>query len=365
MATSSSGDSYSVLLLLLSSLLSLVYGELVDIKPFYNLIIEHHNDLRRNVVPSASDMRTMMWDDQLARYAEVWSGHCRYERPPQQSHPNIGSNLFYTRGYTSSWYSIRTSVQRSLHAWTRERDFFKYDMDCGMACSYVQMVYSATYRMGCAMRNCPHLAVRNDSEAQTTLFVCFYSPKGKPMGTYPYRTGSPCSSCPVGTQCSEDLSEYKAPRTAALTAPRTAVISNPASQDALTDQEEYFMLLLHNRLRGDENLQSLVWDAELELWAKWVINCNVDYPGPRYAYTNFYQVQPTMQVYSVVYDWRQEGRDTSIRLEKGCRTPSDMKPCNHYTNMMEAQLTSMACAAKMCSKMREVVCIYDSSTERG
>ncbi|PVD34852.1 hypothetical protein C0Q70_06131 [Pomacea canaliculata] len=281
-----------------------------------------------------------MWDDQLARYAEVWSGHCRYERPPQQSHPNIGSNLFYTRGYTSSWYSIRTSVQRSLHAWTRERDFFKYDMDCGMACSYVQMVYSATYRMGCAMRNCPHLAVRNDSEAQTTLFVCFYSPKGKPMGTYPYRTGSPCSSCPVGTQCSEDL--Y-----------------------ALTDQEEYFMLLLHNRLRGDENLQSLVWDAELELWAKWVINCNVDYPGPRYAYTNFYQVQPTMQVYSVVYDWRQEGRDTSIRLEKGCRTPSDMKPCNHYTNMMEAQLTSMACAAKMCSKMREVVCIYDSSTERG
>lgn len=80
-----------------------------------------------------------MWDDQLARYAEVWSGHCRYERPPQQSHPNIGSNLFYTRGYTSSWYSIRTSVQRSLHAWTRERDFFKYDMDCGMACSYVQV----------------------------------------------------------------------------------------------------------------------------------------------------------------------------------------------------------------------------------
>lgn len=35
-----------------------------------------------------------------------------------------------------------------------------------------------------------------------------------------------------------------------------------------------------------------MWDAELELWAKWVINCNVDYPGPRYAYTNFYQVQP-------------------------------------------------------------------------
>lgn len=32
--------------------------------------------------------------------------------------------------------------------------------------------------------------------------------RGKPMGTYPYRTGSPCSSCPVGTQCSEDLCEY-------------------------------------------------------------------------------------------------------------------------------------------------------------
>ncbi|PVD34850.1 hypothetical protein C0Q70_06129 [Pomacea canaliculata] len=77
MATSSSGDSYSVLLLLLSSLLSLVYGELVDIKPFYNLIIEHHNDLRRNVVPSASDMRTMV--SHLAPFCSGTDGYAAFE----------------------------------------------------------------------------------------------------------------------------------------------------------------------------------------------------------------------------------------------------------------------------------------------
>ena len=41
-------------------LLGLVAGELVDIKPYFSLILERHNELRKGVSPAASDMREMV-----------------------------------------------------------------------------------------------------------------------------------------------------------------------------------------------------------------------------------------------------------------------------------------------------------------
>lgn len=48
------------LLVMVMMLLVLVKGELVDIKPYYSLILERHNELRRGVSPGASDMREMV-----------------------------------------------------------------------------------------------------------------------------------------------------------------------------------------------------------------------------------------------------------------------------------------------------------------
>ena len=31
------------------------------------------------------------------------------------------------------------------------------------------------------------------------------------------------------------------------------------------------------------------WDAKLKQWTDWIVNCQVDYPGPPHSYTNFYR----------------------------------------------------------------------------
>jgi len=49
-------ESSSVLVL--SSVLSLCYGELVDISPYHSTIVDRHNEIRREV--GASDMQAMV-----------------------------------------------------------------------------------------------------------------------------------------------------------------------------------------------------------------------------------------------------------------------------------------------------------------
>ncbi|PVD34853.1 hypothetical protein C0Q70_06132 [Pomacea canaliculata] len=115
--------------------------------------------------------------------------------------------------------------------------------------------------------------------------------------------------------------------------------------------------MLGNLLIGQKG-----WDAELEEWAKWVISCNANYPGPQHSFTNFYRFGSEMSVKDVVSAWRQEGRQPF--LERGCRTPLDRTRCNRNTNMMQPRLTSMACAALQCSSMRQLVCIYDNIGDR-
>jgi hypothetical protein len=40
--------------------ISVANAELVDIRPYYSMILDRHNDLRKSVNPTASDMREMV-----------------------------------------------------------------------------------------------------------------------------------------------------------------------------------------------------------------------------------------------------------------------------------------------------------------
>ncbi|KAL8606199.1 hypothetical protein ACOMHN_053471 [Nucella lapillus] len=121
----------------------------------------------------------MEWDDELTISAEQWAGYCRYERPPGYMYDS-GANLAYQRYHVNlrSSSSIRSNVQQGLRTWSRERQYFKYGPECGMACSYAQMVYASAYRVGCAMETCSRLRVAgNHTESYSTLFICFYAPR--------------------------------------------------------------------------------------------------------------------------------------------------------------------------------------------
>ncbi|KAK7111510.1 hypothetical protein V1264_011128 [Littorina saxatilis] len=324
-----------------------------------------------------------MWDDSLARDAEEWSKYCRYSRPPKHMF-QWGSNLFYNRKHVRSWHSIRANVRRGLQAWSRERSYFRYGTDCGVACSYAQMVYSSTYRVGCAMNKCGSIKTANGMERHATLFICFYAPRGRLVGTYPYRSGSTCSQCPAGTRCSEGLCADSGSLTTSSRRPETIrritgitrtspVVPSPTapggrlpmSADGLTSSEENYMLQLQNNYRRDDGCQNLRWDNKLQQWTDWIINCKTDYPGPPHAYTNFYRCPDHMPVYEAVREWAKEGRETHIQMESGCRTPYDRTQCNHFTNMVQPRVTSMACSACNCGDgTRQVVCVYDNQVER-
>nr|XP_006826071.1 PREDICTED: uncharacterized protein LOC102806400 [Saccoglossus kowalevskii] len=49
-------------------------------------IVETHNMLRREVIPEASNMRKMVWDDDLAQLAQDWSEECIFAHTPDKEY---------------------------------------------------------------------------------------------------------------------------------------------------------------------------------------------------------------------------------------------------------------------------------------
>ncbi|BFZ02670.1 hypothetical protein BsWGS_05709 [Bradybaena similaris] len=164
------------------------------------------------------------------------------------------------------------------------------------------------------------------------------------MDLVPFIKGKPCSQCPAGTFCHRGLCSQK---------------------DTLTLIEIHQLTSAHNRIRRANSRDPLEWDSYLERWALYVVNCSSDYPGPAHAFTNFERLKRVDDLYQKVCSWSTEGYIANIQLIYACRTPYDSSRCNHYTNVLQPMLTSMACAAHVCSDhTRQLVCIYDNKVNR-
>ncbi|XP_041364422.1 uncharacterized protein LOC121379836 [Gigantopelta aegis] len=315
--------------------------------------------------------RIKNWDDHLKLKAERWAQKCRYERPGLNQYMfsrQDGHNLFYLEGNIQSWHSISKTIDKAISSWVREKEYFRYGQDCGSACSYVQMVFAKTNKMGCALSSCQYLRAGKYWIRHATLFVCYYTPRGNLVGEYPYLGGAVCSNCPYGTRCDNGglcaksvFAEYRAP--AAITLETDEVektLPTDTSLASLTKDEEDILLEVTNKLRQRKARQQLIWSSEIKEWANYVIRCDREYPGPRSAYTNFGKILSTRGVQNLVYEWGKEGDLSTIKLKYACRTPNDHKKCNHNTNLMEHKITRMACAACNCGFMRQLTCIYDN-----
>ena len=127
---------------------------------------------------------------------------------------------------------------------------------------------------------------------------------------------------------------------------------------SITTEEKSYITQAHNMLRGNE-IQKLTWSRYLERWAKYVIRCDIEYPGPITTYTNFGKASNGGNIYNIVYDWGNEGYNVNQILRYGCRTPSDRERCNHNVIIRNEFLRDYACASKNCSNgMRQLTCIY-------
>ncbi|XP_069122934.1 uncharacterized protein [Argopecten irradians] len=125
----------------------------------------------------------------------------------------------------------------------------------------------------------------------------------------------------------------------------------------LSGNDEYYLLQMHNNIRTS-GIPKLEWSKRLEKWARYVIRCDIEYPGPAFCFTNFGKVDTDRPIYNIVYDWNAEGTDLSNKLETGCRTPYDRALCNHHLVMNNRDIREMACASLDCGSQRQVTCIY-------
>uniref|UniRef100_A0A8W8MV43 SCP domain-containing protein n=3 Tax=Magallana gigas TaxID=29159 RepID=A0A8W8MV43_MAGGI len=140
---------------------------------------------------------------------------------------------------------------------------------------------------------------------------------------------------------------------------RGAVRGVPAqgARGPMGSTDKFQLTQVHNTLRGTQ-LAELSWSNHLERWARYVIRCEIEYPGPIDTFTNFGKVDRTSRVYNIIYDWGAEGSDVNQRQNVGCRTPDDREKCNHNSIIRNPFIRNFACASLDCGSKTQLTCIY-------
>uniref|UniRef100_A0A8D3E0B1 SCP domain-containing protein n=1 Tax=Scophthalmus maximus TaxID=52904 RepID=A0A8D3E0B1_SCOMX len=148
----------------------------------FTQIVNKHNDLRRSVQPTASNMLQMSWNREAAANAQRWANTCSMNHSPDTS--GCGENL-YMSSYQSSWSD-------AIQSWYDEVKDWRYGMGSvngGVVGHYTQLVWYRSNQVGCAMASCPNAAYKY-------FYVCHYCPPGNYQYARPYKSGPPCGDCP-------------------------------------------------------------------------------------------------------------------------------------------------------------------------
>lgn len=78
------------------------------------------------------------WDDGLARQAQQYSDRCRYIRPRPQEF-DVDSNLYAERDLVHGADTVQRMINSSMEVWAAPKAVYLYGVQCGRACSYVQV----------------------------------------------------------------------------------------------------------------------------------------------------------------------------------------------------------------------------------
>ncbi|XP_058597967.1 glioma pathogenesis-related protein 1 isoform X1 [Neofelis nebulosa] len=176
----------------------------IENEDFIKDCVRFHNKFRSEVNPTASDMLYMTWDPALARVAQTWARNCQFVHNVQlhssyKLHPNfssLGENIW---AGSLSLFSASSAITN----WYNEVQYYDFrTQKCTKVCGhYTQVVWAASYKVGCAVQYCP--SVHGTSISHGALFICNYGP-GQ-YRSWPYREGSTCSACPNDDKCLDNL----------------------------------------------------------------------------------------------------------------------------------------------------------------
>ncbi|KPI91338.1 Venom allergen 5.02 [Papilio xuthus] len=161
--------------------------------------VDGHNARRLQLVkgqvpgqPPASDMKLMMWDNELEAKAAKWASRNNFAHNPDKT---IGSRRFHT-GENLYWYATtdlthKLDVESSLKSWFDEHRNYSYGpltmRDFNRSTKkqighYTQMAWANTIYVGCA------ISQYTKNNFKEFLVVCNYGPGGNYIGQKPYES---------------------------------------------------------------------------------------------------------------------------------------------------------------------------------
>ncbi|XP_052049450.1 cysteine-rich secretory protein 1-like isoform X2 [Apodemus sylvaticus] len=153
-------------------------------------IVNKHNQLRRMVSPSGSDLLKMEWNHDAQVNAQDWADKCMYFHSPvdlRTTKLKCGENLFMSN-YLAPWSSV-------IQYWYDESNDLTFGVGPKKSGDkvghYTQMVWNSTFQVACGVAECPENPLK-------FLYVCHYCPTGNYVNRLynPYTVGPPCASCP-------------------------------------------------------------------------------------------------------------------------------------------------------------------------
>ncbi|XP_072494156.1 cysteine-rich venom protein-like [Notamacropus eugenii] len=153
-------------------------------------IVEHHNSIRRSVIPMASNMLKVEWSNEASSNAQKWANLCNVRNSGISSRSidgtSYGENMFGS--------SIPVSWDDVILAWELEKNNFIYGAGAINEnltfLAYTQMIWYSTYKIGCGFAQCPN-------NVYQFLYTCQYCPEGNDINsiTTPYKKGDRCADC--------------------------------------------------------------------------------------------------------------------------------------------------------------------------
>jgi len=182
-------------------------------------ILNEHNKYRSNItdgttkcksglLPSASDMVQIYWDEKLAKTAQLWANNCEAAPSDQQFRSYVGQYV----GENMASFKIADEKSSQIMDWIKViGNWFNEVKDFDMAYlfpyqltetsdRFTQIVWAKTNFVGCGFS-----VFKNPSGETYQLYVCHYRP-GSVVTKSLYSAGKSCDKCPNGYVCE---SEYK------------------------------------------------------------------------------------------------------------------------------------------------------------
>ncbi|XP_026272811.2 venom allergen 3 homolog [Frankliniella occidentalis] len=160
------------------------------------LIVRLHNEFRNKVAlgqekrgkgnpqPSASNMRKMSWDDELATIAQRWADQCIFEhstcmstRDGTDAGQNLLSGGIAPGQVTPDWKAAVTIWydEVALRDGSKNTQPFTVDETFENIGHYTQVAWAETYAVGCGYSS---YRAGSGNKPDTQLVVCNYKPSG-------------------------------------------------------------------------------------------------------------------------------------------------------------------------------------------